>query len=187
MWCRTVDPLVDVLTDRGVEATVTFGEAADAQIAVAAGYSRGRNIGQLQLRRRGPAAAARDRWIVAAAEDAAQILASKGEIDARRAAAMPAEAAHLRQETRDRSILRQVAADQAPVASSRLNTRAVPPKSQLAAISIDTGAGSRVPAPSVAKPTIVAGCERQAATMPAARANRVDRRKLRRSMVRLFS
>jgi hypothetical protein len=46
-----------------------------------------------------------------------------------------------------------VAAVQAPVASSRLKTCAVPPRSQFAAISSDTGWDNGLPLPSVANRT----------------------------------
>ena len=154
MRFRAVDPLVNLLPDGGVEAAIALGKAADPQITVAAGYSRRRNTRQVQLRGRAPADAAGDRRVVGAAENAARSPARQrpGRCPVTRSRCRPKLRTCGRKPGIGRSCAR-VAAAQAPVASSRLNTRAAPLRSQLAAISIDTGAGSRAPVPSVAKLT----------------------------------
>src|SRR5882724_8660314 len=105
MRVRAVDAPVDLLTDRGIEAAVTFGKAADPQIAVATRQAGRRNSRQLQLWGSAPADAASHGWIIGAAEDSARILPGKHPVDSGRPVAVPAETAHLRQEVRGGAIL----------------------------------------------------------------------------------
>jgi len=105
MRLRSIDPLVDLLPDRGVEAVVAFGKPADPEMTVATRQSRRGNTGQVEFRGGGPTDTAGDGRIVGAAEDAARILPGKHSVDAGHPIVMAAEAAHLRQETRRWAIL----------------------------------------------------------------------------------
>ena len=100
-----VDPLVDLLSDRRVEATVAFSEAADAQPTGEAGERARRDARDVQLRRGAPTNATGDVRVIAAAEDAPRILPGEDEVDSGLSIAMRAEAADLRQKIRRWAIL----------------------------------------------------------------------------------
>src|SRR3984893_676789 len=100
-----VDPLIYLLSDRRVQATVAFSEAADAHSTGEAGGRARRNMRDVQLRRCAPTNAARDDRVLAAAEDAPRGVPREDEIDPCLSIAMRAEAADLRQKIRQRAIL----------------------------------------------------------------------------------
>src|SRR6266581_6026501 len=101
----SIDPLVDLLSDRRVKATVAFSEAADAEPSGHGRERARRDAGDVQLRRCAPANPTRGHRVMDAAEDAPRTMPREDEIDPRLSIAMRAEAADLRQKIRRRAIL----------------------------------------------------------------------------------
>jgi hypothetical protein len=77
MWFCSVDPLIDLLPDCGVETAIAFGEAADPEMTTTTGQSCRRDAREVELRGSAPADPAGDGWIVGSAEDAARLLPGK--------------------------------------------------------------------------------------------------------------
>src|SRR5262249_20631868 len=50
MRLGTIDPLIDLLPNRGVEAAIALGKAADPELSVATGHPRHRDTGEVELR-----------------------------------------------------------------------------------------------------------------------------------------
>ena len=150
---RSIDPLVNLLSNRGVQTAVAFGETAYAQPAGKTGERARGDTRDVQLGCRAPTnAAGCNRVIVAAEMPRGSCLAKMRSIPVCRSRCVPKLRTCGRKSGAGRSCASTTGV-QAPVASSRLNTVVVPVRSQVEAISRDTGLGRRAPVSSVAKLT----------------------------------
>ena len=100
-----VDPLVDLLPDRHIQATIAFSEAADTQSTGEAGERTRWDTRDIELWLCTPTNATGDARIIRATEDASRILSGEDEVDPSLSIAMRTEAADLWQKIRCRAIL----------------------------------------------------------------------------------
>jgi len=102
-----VEPLVDLLADRCVQASVAFGKAAHAQATAETRKCAPGDARDVQLGRFTPADVSWEGRVVASAEDPSGVLPGEDEVDPGLPVAMRAEAANLRQKIGCRGIARE--------------------------------------------------------------------------------
>ena len=101
-----VDPLIDLLSDGGIQAAIAFGEGADAQSAARPGEPGSGIAPDAELRGGVPADRARHPRVVGAAENAARTVAGEYTREPCRFVAIRKDAADLRQKIPCGRILR---------------------------------------------------------------------------------